>query len=763
MGKIILLLLLTAFLQSDAKDIYVAVNGNDSNPGTAAQPVATLQMALRKARELRRTHDIDGAVHIILKGGTYFLSEPVFIRPEDAGTVDSPTLIEAAEGEKPVLSGGMLIRGWKPLKSSKIWFTDAPGYFRQLWVNNRKAVKAQTPMQRILSWNHQAQQCWIPAKGLNPVPGMEMVIHQWWAIAILRIKSAEVHGDSALLSFYQPESRIQSEHPWPAPWISKESGNSAFYLSDALQFLDKPGEWYLDRQTHKLYYWPREDEHISEAVAPVLETLVKFMGTPDQPVEYITFKGIGFQHSGWLRPGQQGHVPLQAGMYLLDAYKLPVKKGLENQAWVSRPVAAVEASYTQHTAFESCRFEHLAATGLDYQRGNHHDRINGNLFKDIGGTGIQLGVFSDEAFEAHLPYLPTDLREVTSHTTITNNLITDVTNEDWGTLGIAAGFVKDALIAHNEISDVNYSGISVGWGWTKSINAMSNNRIIANRIHHYAKQMYDVAGIYTLSAQPGSVISNNEIDSIYKAPFAHLPVHWFYLYTDEGTSYYTVKNNWCPEQKFLQNANGPNNVWENNGPQVADSVRQQAGLESAYRYLQSEKAAHSKQPINHRYPTFTEVISDQPIDGARHWKNHYFFIDNIVKGKVYDAPFYVYDRSHCEDTTTARGWSYTVMTADLVDDPVLQQEYMDYHATQFERWPEISKGFCNADFQQLLLYRNGRQLLLVIAIPKGESLDQLNPKTTENNPRVTEWNTIMKKYQQGIPGTSTGEVWVELK
>jgi L-rhamnose mutarotase len=98
----------------------------------------------------------------------------------------------------------------------------------------------------------------------------------------------------------------------------------------------------------------------------------------------------------------------------------------------------------------------------------------------------------------------------------------------------------------------------------------------------------------------------------------------------------------------------------------------------------------------------------------------------------------------------------------MVPDPKLQKEYLDYHATQFEKWPEIAKGFCNAGFQQLLLFRNGRQLMLVISIPRGESLDKLNPKTTENNPKVEEWNKLMQKYQEGIEGTKKGKVWVML-
>jgi hypothetical protein len=134
-----------------------------------------------------------------------------------------------------------------------------------------------------------------------------------------------------------------------------------------------------------------------------------------------------------------------------------------------------------------------------------------------------------------------------------------------------------------------------------------------------------------------------------------------------------------------------------------------------------------------------------------------------VVTKAYSDPFYVFKRVRCNDTISAREWDHVILTANLAGDPLLQKEYMAYHATQFREWPEVSNGFCNANFQQLLLFRNGRQLMLVISIPEGSSLDELNPKTTENNPRVDEWNTLMKKYQEGIEGTEKGEVWVELK
>ena len=623
-------------INSHAADIWVATNGNDNNTGAKDNPKQTIAAALRQARELRRLNDpsVAGGIHIIIEDGKYVLDEPLFIRSEDSGTATSPTIIENSPGTKPVISGGISIINWKKITAhiaglpkeaqGNIWQASAPQtagnilLFRQLWVNGEKAIRARESntdesMSRILSIDKQKQEIWIniPVGGLPKDPAqMEMVIHQMWAIANLRVKSIIIEGNKAGLTFYQPESKIEFEHPWPAPVIDKDhkmNGNSAFYLANSLQFLNKPGEWYEDLQSGKVYYWPRKSENLNSAkvVAPSLEKLVQVNGTMERPVSYVFFKGLRFEYTTWLRASQQGHVPLQAGMYLLDAYKLkikgtPEKSGLENQAWVGRPAAAIELKYANHTGFEGCIFTHLASTALDYMRGTHNDEIKGNLFKDIGGTAIQVGTYSDESFEAHLPYNPSDMREVCTNEHIDNNLVVDATNEDWGCLGISAGYVKGIRIEHNEVCDVAYSGISVGWGWTKSANAMSDNIIRANKIHHYAKHMYDVSGIYTLSAQSNSVIDSNYVDSIYKVSYAHDPQHWFYLYTDEGSSYFTIKNNWCPSEKFLKNANGPGNVWENNGPMVSEDIKESAGLQLPYKYLLNGiKVNPDHQPINH--------------------------------------------------------------------------------------------------------------------------------------------------------------------
>lgn len=597
-----------------AGEIWISPKGSDFNDGTRQSPKATLTSALRQAREWRRTEDnrIQGGITIYMEGGTYAFHEPVFIRPEDSGTKESPTIIRSVGDEKVILSGGISIKGWK--KQGKVWVADVPAFngrpldFRQLWVNGKKAVRARDvedfeKMNRICSVDEKNEILYVPAvsirrlidnKGNLKAKYAEMVLHQMWCVANLRIRSVEVQGDSAAIRFHQPESRIQFEHPWPHPMVTTDGHNSAFYLTNARELQDVPGEWYHDIDARKVYYYPREGEKMQEAevIVPAVETLVRVEGTLDRPVRHIRFEKITFSYTTWMRPSEKGHVPLQAGMYLTDGYRIEPKMQrdylnhpLDNQGWLGRPAAAVRVVAARQIDFERCRFEHLGSTGLDYEEAVQGGVVRGCLFLDIAGNGLLVGSFSPAAHETHLPYDPADRREVCTQQQINNCYFTEIGNEDWGCLAIAAGYVGDVNIEHNEISEVPYSGISLGWGWTQTVNCMRNNRVHANLIHHYAKHMYDVAGIYTLGSQPKSYVTENCVHSIYKPGYVHDPNHWFYLYTDEGSSFITVRDNWTEGEKYLQNANGPGNVWENNGPKVDSVIRERAGLEVGYKDL----------------------------------------------------------------------------------------------------------------------------------------------------------------------------------
>ena len=579
MKRILLLICIVSSLQMQAADIYVT-------------PDSSLSDAIRKAREIRRLQQSE-RVTIHLSAGTYHLYEPLRLRPEDSGLT--------IEGDNAIISGGIHITGWK--KRGKLLVADVPDFngrpidFRQMWINGKKAVRARDvsdfeQMHRIRTYDKKNQILWVPKTAVEKIvkaPYAEMVLHEMWCTSNLRIKNIDIQGDSAAVTFHSPEAKLQFDHPWPSPMTPNTGHPSPFYLTNAKELLDEPGEWYHDIREHRIYYAPRTDERWEmgnekwTAVVPVLETLIEVIGTAEHPVSNITIKGVTFNHTTWMRPSEKGHVPLQAGMYLTEAYKLrpqidrPNNHKLDNQGWLGRADAAVTLRYANDVNFDDCRFEHLGGSGLDYVVGCRGGMVSHCTFSDIAMNGFVCGSFSPEGLETHLPYQPSDFREVCTKQTIKQSEFVDVTNEDWGCVAICAGYVSEITIDHNTIHDVSYTGISVGWGWNRDLTCMKDNIIHANLIYNYANHMYDCAGIYTLGNQPGTVISENVIRDIATPSYVHDPNHWFYLYTDEGSSNITLRDNWTPTEKFLKNANGPNNIWENNGPQVNENIKKNAG------------------------------------------------------------------------------------------------------------------------------------------------------------------------------------------
>ena len=593
-----------------AGEIYVSLQGNDKNPGTKEAPFNTLNRAIKQAREWRRLNrpEVSGGIYIRLEEGVYAQRNSLFLRPEDSGTSDSPTVICAVDGAHPVISGGVAVTGWKrgcnhpaiPEKlRQKIWSAEAPLIgnrrveTRQMWVNGHKVQRAaQFPdggLEQMIDFNPEEQTITIPvSQNVNPkrlqnAGQLEMIVHQRWAIAILRVKSIDVKDGQAVVRFHEPESHLEFAHPWPQPVIGGEKGNSSFCLTNALELLDQPGEWFQEYPSGTIYYYPQAGENMetAEVIIPALETLVTIDGTLSRPVKHIQFNGITFAHTSWMRPSFQGHVTLQGGFPLLDAYKLqepglPEKAELENQAWITRPETAIRVRGAEHIDFKHCTFRHLSSTGLDYEWAVTASSVEDCQFTDIGGTALLVGAFPDGGFETHIPFIPADVRELCSHITIRNNIISNVTNEDWGCVGIGTGYVRNMDISHNEVCHLNYSGICVGWGWTSLESGMCNNRIEANYVHHFARRLYDAGGLYTLSNQPGSVMRNNRIEHLIEAPYATND-RAFYIYLDEATDGYTMENNWCPAERFDSNRPGKKNVWKNNGPQVADSIKYKAG------------------------------------------------------------------------------------------------------------------------------------------------------------------------------------------
>lgn len=581
MKKLFSLLMLALALPSFAGDIYVSTNGNDSNSGTSDHPVQTLRKALKIAREWRRTNDsrtVNG-ITIHIAEGAYEQDETLYLRPEDSGEKGSPTVIKSDIPGKAVISGGMSLDSWSKDKDyyhTRMLIAGKPLLTRSLWIDGRKSIRANAlgdgVMERMIDFNKQDETITIPAssllkygiKSIDDAPQMEMIVHQRWAIAILRVKDIKFDGDKAILSFHNPESRWEFSHPWPQPVINEERGSSSFALVGAKQFM-QDNEWWQDYSTGEIYV--KGYNQLSNIVVPRLSNILLAEGTSTSPIHDIKFEGVTFSYSAWNRPMTQGHVTLQGGFPIIDAYKLTENEGLpwapnlENQAWVARPEAAVTVRWAENVDFVNCEFTHLASTGLDYEIGCHDITIKGNKFEDIGGNALLCGSFGEGALEAHRPYEVSPSNAYTENFEICGNTIHDATNEDWGAVAIGCGYVRDFNIHHNTVSHVNYSGICVGWGWTPHDSGMRNNRIENNKVSDFARQLYDAGGIYTLSAQPNSFIRNNTITDLHDAPYA-TNYRAFYIYFDAETDGFTVNGNVMPEVKLGYNNPGPNMVIE---------------------------------------------------------------------------------------------------------------------------------------------------------------------------------------------------------
>ena len=448
------------------------------------KPGESIHEALRQAREWRRTNDsrCEGGITINIKAGRYYMEEPLYIRPEDSGTKLSPLTIKGEEGT--VICG------------------DPRQQHTQVWPKEK--------MERMINFDKNTRSITIPTppEDVLTTKNLEMVVHQRWAIAILRVKAMKVEGDKTIVTFMEPESRLEFEHPWPQPVIGGERGNSSFLLRITEQ---RDG----------------------------IEQLVIVDGANN-----ITFQGLTFENTCWNRPLHKGHVTLQGGFPLVDAYKLatpglPWDEGLENQAWIERPVSAVTVRRAEGITFERCVFHHLGATAIDIEsiEGGNISRCS---FDDIGGTAILVGSFAESPREVHRPY--TDLAGQCHDIAIYNNIITHASQEDWGAVGIGCGYVSDCLIKANEVSHLNYSGICVGWGWTPHDTGMHRNIITENHVSDYARQLYDAGGIYTLSNQPQSTIRNNEIGAPAVAPYATND-RAFRIYLDARSDGFSITGN----------------------------------------------------------------------------------------------------------------------------------------------------------------------------------------------------------------------------
>ncbi len=512
-----------------AVTFHVATGGRDAWSGRLPEanedgtdgPFASVGRAQRAVRDLRRGGEPPEAITIRVRG-MHRLTRPIVLRPEDSGTAKCPVSYAAYPGERPVLSGGRRITGWQKDDGS-FWSVELPQvkagkwYFRQLFVNGRRTTRARSPndgyfrVQSLVDeppgkkWNVGVDKFRFRPGDIRPWKDLHnveiMVFHSW---NTSRVRIASVDEQKQVVVFTDPTIFR------PLAWDPLQR----YYVENAVELLDAPGEWYLDRRSGRLTYWPLpgEDMTIAEVIAPVLGELLRFEGDADAGkfVDHVHVTGLSFQHADWTL-AETGYGDPQA------AVTIP---------------AAVMADGARHCTFEKCEIARVGTYGIWFRRGCKDNRIVQNHIHGLGAGGVRIG-------EAKMA--KTDVAE-SSRNLISNNYIHNGGHVYPAGVGFWLAHGSDNTFSHNEIHGLNYSGISLGWNWSDVPTRTLRNVIERNHVHHVVRGVLsDAGGIYMLGTQTGTVIRNNIFHDIW--PYMGKPAMAWGIYFDAGSNGLLVENN----------------------------------------------------------------------------------------------------------------------------------------------------------------------------------------------------------------------------
>ncbi|MGL5942229.1 MAG: right-handed parallel beta-helix repeat-containing protein [Waterburya sp.] len=519
--------------------LFVAPNGNDSwsgrqeiaNPDHNDGPLATLAGAKIAIRKLKSQQPQQRAIAVMLRGGTYFLSEPVVFQPEDSGSVKQPITYQSYPGETAIISGGKVISGWQPetVNNLPMWTVKLPQdsstawQFQHLWINGERRSRSRYPSQgylQVQALDNKPGQNWFEGNSslqyrqgdlpqINPdtFKDVELVVMNRWTESRLPITKVD---PTQRQIYFSKESVFQL------------AVGDLYYLDNALEFLTTPGQWYLDRQQAKLYYLPlpEEDINTAEIIVPVIDSLLVFRGSNlqqnyiDSYIQHLNFKNLTFSHTDW-------QLPQNISGYIQNALGVP---------------GAVHAFAIKNCTWSGCTFAHLGNYALELGDECQHNQIAYCSFFDLGGGGIKIG--RQEVNDS-------DFFRGTNHNFIVNNHLFDGGKFFHSAAAIAVVKSHDNLIAHNHIHDYYYTGITVMGNWGFEATPAYQNLIEHNHIHHIGKLsngegpiISDMGGIYILGSQKGTKIRHNKIHDIEGLRYGG----WG-IYLDEGSSYILVEHN----------------------------------------------------------------------------------------------------------------------------------------------------------------------------------------------------------------------------
>jgi hypothetical protein len=578
-------------------EYWVSTDGDSGAMGSADDPFLTIAQARNTVRGLSEEQRCQG-VTIHIRGGVYTLTEPLALDVRDSGCVDRPITYRAASSEEVIISGGKLIEGWT-LHDQALGIYKAPvdvQQSRQLYVNGRRATRAQTspypsgfrPAFYYADGVPQPEGIEFIPTELNPaqwndpstwtnVEDIEAVLITQWKMMTVPLQSVVPYpthttppvflpapelpagGHTGLITLQEPAwSNANSFVAKPANQPGLWSFWEVTRFENAYQFLDEPGEWYLDSREGFVYYIPREDEDIFSAAVhlPVLESLIEGIGDEDEPLSHLVFEGLTFAYATWLGPSSaNGYVSDQSGFHLVGPGHAPNTIGHVKD--VTRTPGNIRFRYAHDIRFQQNRFQHLGAVGLDFDTGSQQNTVQDNVFTDISSAAIQLGGVSP--IDSH----PQMASQFTQDNVISGNHIDSVGREFVDAAGIYVGFTRRTLISHNTISDVPWTGIAMGWGWGLLDPGMfpglpgatrgqwgvyttptqnSGNRILNNRIERFLGQVWDGGAIYT-TGQQGTSMDDALLIEGNVASNKRVAAGGNTFYTDGGSRYVILRNN----------------------------------------------------------------------------------------------------------------------------------------------------------------------------------------------------------------------------
>lgn len=596
---------------------YVSPSGNDANAGTLAAPFLTIE----KARDVVRTinTNMTGNIYIYLRGGTYTLANPIALTQADSGSNGYNVIYKNYPSETPYISGGQTITEWTLFDAGKNIYSASVSSTletRQIYVNGTRAIRARSTGGLPGAARHYTSGVYdgftttdSTMQSWGNKSDIEFVFDAAWTqsrCGVSTIVSSVVTMQLPCFASFNNFSFLVNAYTVPV------------YYENAYELLDSAGEWYLNRTTHVMYYKPRSGESMAtaEVVAAKLETLINGQGTISSPIQNIRFEGLVFEHATWLNPNtSDGFAQVQAsGLAKPNATS---EYSYDSGHWVKMS-ANVNFSYANNIQFERNTFIRLGASALDFGKGSVNNTVSGNIFTDISGSAVQVGGIG------YIDARPADTRDILKNNQITNNYIHDLAVEYAGCVGIFVGYTDSTTIAHNEISNLPYSGISMGWGWgvedyyeypfmaEKSADSAKvddvsntvskNNRVLNNHIHDVMLHLNDGGAIYMLGAQPGTRVEYNVLHDQKNEIGA--------LYFDSGSSYISARNNvmYANKANYVMAPLGFNNDIEfnyhdsasgmqtqdytylENNYNIADTgvpafILDNAGLEASYRNL----------------------------------------------------------------------------------------------------------------------------------------------------------------------------------